>query len=185
MRLIILLLITAPAFCQDFRSLPPLKPAQAYHNEEAYRVYSALLADAHKPLVIRYDTVGDRSCVDSIRARDQVAASALDDYLKVNLTRWALQDKFSRQNRPKLIGSRDIRAIDEEWQKPRENRSFFTLPGYFVLSAVGFNADKTIAAVWIYYACGGLCGNGHLAVLRKADGVWKETKEDKVCDIVS
>src|SRR5215467_461705 len=171
MRLIILLLITAPAFCQDFRSLPPLKPAQAYKGEEAYRVYSALLADAHKPLVIRYDTVGDRSCVDSVRARDQAAASALDDYLKVNLTHWALQDKFSTQNRPRLIGAQDIRAIDDEWEKPREKRSFFALPGYLVLSAVGFNPDRTIAVVSIFYVCGNLCGSGHLAVLRKIDGV--------------
>lgn len=34
-------------------------------------------------------------------------------------------------------------------------------------------------------ACGGLCGSGRLAVLRKADGAWKETKEDHACAIVS
>src|SRR5215471_4607425 len=169
MRLIVLLLITATAFCQEFRSLPPLKPSQAYQDQEAYKAYSALLAETHRPSLIRYDTVGVKACVDSVRARDPVAASALDDYLKMNLIAWALQDKFSLPSRPRLIGSRDIRAMHVEWEKPPKTRSFFTSPGYFVFSAVGFNPDKTIAVVWIDYVCGNLCGNGHLAVLRKID----------------
>jgi hypothetical protein len=80
----------------------------------------------------------------------------------------------------------DLRAMDEEDQRTgREKPGSSRTRPHFVLSAVGFNADKTIAAVWIYYDCGGLCGSGRLAVLRKAEGVWKETKEDQGCSVVS
>jgi hypothetical protein len=184
MRQLILLLITASVCSQDLSKLPLLNP-QPDEDAEAYKVYSALLAETRKPLFVRYDTVGYSGCLSSVRDKDKSAASAFDDYLKVNLTRYALQNKFSLPKPPKLIGPREIKAMYEERQKERQTRGFFAMPGYFVFSAVGFNANRTIAVVNIYYVCGGLCGEGHLAVLRKFDGVWKETKEDRGCFTVS
>jgi hypothetical protein len=164
----ILLLITVTALSQDGLWQQNLKP-EPYKDEEAYNVYSALLPETQTSLLIRYDTVGENACLSSVRDHDKAAAAALDDYVKVNRTAWALQDKFSLPKPPKLVSMDDLRAMDEEDQRTgREKPGSSRTRPHFVLSAVGFNADKTIAVVWIYYDCGGLCGSGRLAVLRKA-----------------
>jgi len=177
MRQFLLLLFAVTAFSQDIR-LKELMSAP-YEDAEAYKVYSALLPQSDLPLLIRKDTiVGEKYCLLSVRAIDKSAASAFDDYEKVNLTSWTLQDKFSLPKLPTLVTTDDLRAMDEEDQRTgREKPGSSRTRPHFVLSAVGFNADKTIAAVWIHYYHGG----GHLAVLRKTDGMWKEVKEDKVC----
>ena len=43
--------------------------------------------------------------------------------------------------------------------------------GYFVLSAVGFNADQTQALLYVDHFCG-LCGHGGFVLLGKVDGRW-------------
>lgn len=184
MRQFVMLLLAATAFSQDTGQQQLM--SAPYEDAEAYKVYSALLPRSDYPLLIRKDTIGEKSCVSSVRAADKSAASALDDYEKVNSTSWTLRDKFTLPKVPRLVSTDDLRAMDAEDRKTGrvEPGSSQTRP-HFILSAVGFNPDKTIAVVWIYYTCGGLCGNGHLAVLRKADGVWKETNEGNACVIVS
>ncbi len=44
--------------------------------------------------------------------------------------------------------------------------------GYVILSAVGFNSEKTIALVYVEYRCGGLCGSSRYYILEKRDGRW-------------
>ncbi|HWW98739.1 MAG TPA: hypothetical protein VNY74_13620 [Edaphobacter sp.] len=47
---------------------------------------------------------------------------------------------------------------------------------YIVLSPVAFNADKTIAVVYMGHSCGSLCGGGTFYVLEKKDGIWKSMR---------
>ena len=51
--------------------------------------------------------------------------------------------------------------------------------GYIQVSAVGFDAAKTRAMVFVTYECGGLCGGGNLYLLEKVNGSWREAA--KVC----
>ena len=44
--------------------------------------------------------------------------------------------------------------------------------GYFVISHVGLNLDKTEALVYVDHFCGGLCGSGDYVLMRKVGGVW-------------
>jgi len=44
--------------------------------------------------------------------------------------------------------------------------------GYFVVSHVGLNLDKTEALVYVDHFCGGLCGGGGYVLMRKVGGVW-------------
>jgi hypothetical protein len=44
--------------------------------------------------------------------------------------------------------------------------------GYFVVSHVGLNLNKTEALVYVDHFCGGLCGGGGYFLMRKAGGVW-------------
>ncbi len=44
--------------------------------------------------------------------------------------------------------------------------------GYFVVSHVGLNLNKTEALFYVDHFCGGLCGGGGYVLLRKVNGVW-------------
>jgi hypothetical protein len=44
--------------------------------------------------------------------------------------------------------------------------------GFFVVSHVGLNLNKTEALLYVERFCGGLCGGGDYVLLRKVDGVW-------------
>jgi hypothetical protein len=45
--------------------------------------------------------------------------------------------------------------------------------GIVELSAVGFNADKTVAVVYAGHNCGSLCRRGGFHVLQKKAGQWE------------
>jgi hypothetical protein len=44
--------------------------------------------------------------------------------------------------------------------------------GYFVVSSVGLNLNKTEALLYVDHFCGGLCGGGEYVLMRKVNGVW-------------
>jgi hypothetical protein len=44
--------------------------------------------------------------------------------------------------------------------------------GYFVVSHVGLNLNKTEALLYVDHFCGGLCGGGGYVLMRKVNGVW-------------
>jgi len=44
--------------------------------------------------------------------------------------------------------------------------------GYFVVSRVGLNLNKTEALFYMDHFCGGLCGGGGYFLMRKVEGVW-------------
>ena len=44
--------------------------------------------------------------------------------------------------------------------------------GYFVVSQIGLNMNKTEALLYVDHFCGGLCGGGEYVLMRKVDGVW-------------
>ena len=53
--------------------------------------------------------------------------------------------------------------------------------GYMMVSAVGFDALKRRALVYMGHYCGLLCGGGTYHFLERIDGVWRETKMKRVC----
>jgi hypothetical protein len=44
--------------------------------------------------------------------------------------------------------------------------------GYFVVSHVGLNLNKTEALLYVDHFCGGLCGGGSYVLMRKVNGEW-------------
>jgi len=44
--------------------------------------------------------------------------------------------------------------------------------GYYVVSYVGLNLNKTEALLHVDHFCGGLCGGGEYVLMRKVNGVW-------------
>ncbi len=45
--------------------------------------------------------------------------------------------------------------------------------GYFVVSRIGLNLNKTEALLYVDHFCGGLCGGGEYVLMRKLNGVWR------------
>lgn len=44
--------------------------------------------------------------------------------------------------------------------------------GFFVVSHIGLNLNKTEALLYVDHFCGGLCGGGEYVLMRKVNGVW-------------
>jgi hypothetical protein len=45
--------------------------------------------------------------------------------------------------------------------------------GYWDFSRPGYNPSEDEAVLYVGHYCGGLCGTGHLYLLRKSDGKWR------------
>ncbi len=52
--------------------------------------------------------------------------------------------------------------------------------GYLQVSAVGFDAAKIRAMVYMGHHCGGLCGGGAFHLMTKVNGQWREADVDGV-----
>lgn len=177
-----LLLIISFFFSQG----APVRPSAApkpYEDNEAYEVYSAILPSewpwqvAHaKSLVIRTETKNYEMCLRPEKESEEVVGPAISDYVKLNEKSWLLQPQLSIELPYRLITADELKsALDRGgWQ------GFYTqFPdsgGWIEMSAVGFNADKTVAVVYMEHSCGMLCGGGRFHVLQKKDGKWLPLK---------
>lgn len=178
----LLLLVFTSLFLQSAPVAPTGAP-KPYEDGEAYTVYSAVLPSewpwraAHaKSLVIRSETKNYEMCLRPENESEEIVGPAISDYLKQNAKPWLLQQQFSIELPYQLVTAGELKsALDRGgWQ------GFYTqFPdsgGWIELSAVGFNADKTVAVVYTGHSCGMLCGGGGFHVLGKKDGKWMPLK---------
>jgi hypothetical protein len=150
-----------------------------YEEAEAYAVFSAILpmdwpwqVAKAQSLVIRDETKAYEMCLRPDADSETVVGPAISEYVRLNEKPWRLQRRLSIEK------SYDLVAYDEI-QKSVSNgnwENFYKLHpksgGWIELSAVGFNADKTVAVVYMGHYCGMLCGGGRFYVLQKKDGKW-------------
>jgi len=158
------------AFAQSGKEREP-KP---YDIQEAYDVYAAALAmdDVKGKLLIADTTVPFNECLDP--RSDKLADAAIDDYKETNKARWRLLPKFGLKRNYQLLSSEDIKRLQRS--DPKGGFFWYFPPGVKLIhfSAVGFNADRTIAFVEMDVQCGGLCGHGSPFLLQKRKGKWGE-----------
>lgn len=157
-------------------------PPRSYDVAEAYEVYSAILpfespwknANA-KWLVIRQPTISYEMCVSPDAPSQQIIGSAIADYLQQNKQPWLLQRKFHIEKPYTLLTANEERAAFQS--SPGGWEGFYQMypdsGGVIELSAVGFNAEKTVAVVYSGHQCGMLCGGGEFKVLQKRAGKWE------------
>jgi hypothetical protein len=145
--------------------------AEPYADAEAYQVYSAIIPKVPpnpgtKTYFIRIDTLPISGSLDGqarkLWKQTRGADTALDDHYQVNRQSWLLQRKFTLPNPYKLVTREQLPHFrggnfGEVWLE---------------LSAVGFNADKTVAVV---YMLGG--DKGTSFVLEKQNGNWEVSSE--------
>jgi len=147
-----------------------------YEDAEAYEVYSTILrpwqvANA-KSLVIRSETKGYKMCLRPDEDSEKIIGQAISQYVKLNEKNWLLKRGFNIEKPYELVPYDELRsALKQGWW---ENfyKQYPNSGGWIELSAIGFNADKTVAVVYMGHHCGGLCGGGGFHVLQKKDGKW-------------
>ena len=187
----VLLIFFALTLCNvAFAQLP------TYNDITAYEVYSAVLSlPANAPsaksknFVIRRETLKNfgaildsetetqtRTCLRPDAESAKIIGPAIEDYVKVNQTKWRLQEKFKIEIPYKLVDSETIISIINPLTEKEDWKDFYqqypNSGGFIDLSAVGFNADKSVAVVSKGRWCGKLCGEGEYYILQKKDGKW-------------
>jgi hypothetical protein len=167
-RIMLLFLIPCALLCQSESTTQKKKPA-LYDVAEAYEVYDAVLPSewpwsvAHaKKLTIRSETVPYINCLRVEDTQDRDVRLAIANYLELNKEARLLERTF-RIDLPYELTSRD----DLSLQQDRDTG------GLIEVSAVGFNADKTSAVVYVGHHCGLMCGGGAFHVLLKKHGRWQ------------
>lgn len=178
--------------------------AKPYNVDEAYRVYIVLLPKEESygfsgkgKIVIQRETVShfmghadvDGCISNKVKLRFQ---EAIDDFVRVNKQTWLLQPRF--ETKPyELVSAEQISSYSKTEPKkdvkPNDGwKAFYDhhpgSGGYHIMSAVGFNKDKTKAIVYSGSSCGSLCGSWSLHLLEKTDGKWREVP-GVVCRTVS
>ncbi len=177
------LLLTAALLLYQTPAAKKGEQAEAYTDADAYEVYSAILpsewparvANA-KELVINSSTKNFQMCLTPEGEPESSLRAAINDYVKKNQRAWVLQPMFGLELPYQLIAADELKSIFESggWQGFRSQHP--NSGGWVELSAVGFNADKTVAVVYVGHHCGTLCGGGDFHVLGKKDGKWSPLK---------
>jgi hypothetical protein len=129
-------------------------------EKESYEIYSAMLQVMHSNVMawtIIKETRGFEFCLTPARDQDALYRPVLDDYIRKNKKTVALERKFSLANY--------VLADPEEWGRSTKGKIIAAF------SVVGFNPDRTRAAVCYWADSGGTC-----SVLLKSDGAWQVDK---------
>jgi hypothetical protein len=155
-------------------------PPQSYEDDEAYRVYEAIIPHEESysfavgTVKIQSETSSGGSthgCLSEDAARKFKPAAT--DFANVNKKSWLLQSKFHLNKPYQLLTQVKIQQYfiargPKGWSEFYEQRRFITL------SAVGFNKTKTLAVVFAESSCGGLCSSFSFHLLEKTRAMWNE-----------
>ncbi len=147
-----------------------------------YQIYSLLLPHeesyrlAKGTLVIQEEMVSDRAvserCVTpeaATRFKDAIA-----DYRHANTQRGMLKRQFQIERSYEVVSSDTIKGLFKDGGWGGFYKRYPESGGYIVMSAVGFNKDRTRAIVYTGSSCGDLCGGWRFHLVEKIDGNWRE-----------
>jgi hypothetical protein len=168
---------------------PQDPPAGPYNVDEAYQVYNLILPNEEvyggSTLVIKEETVpevhsddprefpsGPEDCVDPPVA--ERFNDAIVDYNHLNQQRWSLQRNFQLTRPYEIVSSDTLKVVFEHGGWDAFHKRYPGSGGFLIMSAVGFNKDKTRAIVYTGASCGSLCGSWSFHLLEKVDGSWKQ-----------
>ena len=150
-----------------------------YEDANAYQIYSLLLPNeeassfAKGTLVVQEQTVSSafsRECVTREVAR--TFKDAIVDFQRVNQTEWLLQRQFVSDKPYELVNREMLTALFKEGGWNAFGKRYPGSGGYTVMSAVGFNKEKSLAIVYSGSSCGNLCGSWSLHLFSKRRGKW-------------
>ena len=165
--------------------------AKPYKSADAYQIYGLPLPQeesygfANGTLIIREETVSNPEvpmpglmpppsppCV-TPEAGSQFK-DAIADYNRLNNKTWLLQREFQLDKPYEIVSSNTIDALFKEGSWEGFYKRYPDSGGYIIMSAVGFNKEKTRAMVYMGSSCGLRCGRWGLHLFEKVHSKWKE-----------
>ncbi|HTP68100.1 MAG TPA: hypothetical protein VMJ35_04290 [Dongiaceae bacterium] len=180
---------------------PPQKPVEAksgeapvevYADADAYKVYAAALAidswyweGSNEILIVReippreWAPAGAEQILQGRTASVPEMEQILQSFREANKEPRLLNSEVDLHRAHRLVRSTDVEAAlakgaegknSDSWQGFRAE--FPNTAGYVRLSAVGFNATKTMALVYVEHHCGTGCGAANYYILQKLGDVW-------------
>ncbi|MGA3200836.1 MAG: hypothetical protein ABSD89_15745 [Halobacteriota archaeon] len=147
--------------------------AKTYHVEDAYQIYNLLLPHeesygfAKGTLIIQEETVSkrDEPCVTpeaASRFKDAIA-----DYKRLNKKQWLLQRQFQIEKPYEIVSSDAIGVLFKDSGWDSFYKRYPDSGGYVIMSAVGFNKEKTRAVVFTVVPAVACAGFGASICLRR------------------
>ena len=166
--------------------------AKTYDVKDAYQIYSLLLPHeesynfAKGTLIIQEETESKRDVSEPCVTPEAASRfkDAIADYKRVNKKQWLLQRQFQIEKPYEIVSSETIGIVLRSGDWDGFLKRYPESGGYIIMSAVGFNREKTLAVVYAGSSCGGLCGSWRFHLLAKIDGNWKEVP-GVTCSMVS
>jgi len=156
--------------------------APTHDFTDAYQIYSLLLPHeesyefAKGTVVIQEEMVSDRAvserCVTPEAARR--FKDAIADYRHVNSQRGVLKRQFRIERSYEVVSSDTIKALFKDGGWGSFYKRYPESGGYIIMSAVGFNKERTRAIVYTGSSCGDLCGSWRFHLVEKIHGNWRE-----------
>jgi hypothetical protein len=157
-----------------------------YNDAEAYRVYESLLpadwtvAVGHaRRLLIQAQTGSTDFCLKPSPESAALLQPLFDSFVALDKANWLLQPDFNLSIPHEFASREDLQSFFKpgggNWEGLAQ-RYPDSAHSYIVLSPVAFNADKTVAVVYMGHSCGNRCGGGTFYVLEKKDGLWKNMR---------
>jgi len=140
--------------------------------EEAWQGKEMLILDTTSTQQPEKEDKGLRSYSNSEPSR---SVEAFREYLKKGHDSCVVKAQFGDSQSYKIIAWKEIQDLFaksdgkgwEEFYKKYPNSA-----GYWAFSRPGINPAHDTAWLYVFHACGGLCGTGHLYLLSKEDGQW-------------
>jgi hypothetical protein len=167
------------------------KSPAPYEDLDAYQVYSIVLSmgggwqDSKSLLILQnippkeWPTGSPQGALQGNAEFSKQFDGIFKSFEQANSEPLLVQYHFAIPKPYQIVSSAELDAtfrrrapntIDDGWEGFRQ--SFPDSMGYLILSAVGFNSERTIALVYVEYRCGGLCGSSRYYTLEKRDGRW-------------
>jgi hypothetical protein len=154
-----------------------------YEDAEAYEVYGAILPTEGpwqvakaKSLVIRSETKGYKMCLSPDEESEKIIGQAISQYVKLNEKNWLLKRGLSIEKSYELVPYDELKSALKQGGWENFYKQYPNSGGWIELSAIGFNADKTVAVVYMGHHSWSLSGGGGFHVLQKKDGKWVPLK---------
>ena len=178
-------LVMSPALA--FMS-PDSRPT-AVDDPEAYAVYASLLPHewsvqvAHaKTLVFQEETGTNWDCMLTGKPLDKDWRPVVDSLRSENAKSRRIRAGFPLGMPYVVVPTADITASfrslpnDPNFGWGGFYNRYPNSGGFMIVSAVGFDASKKRAMVYMAHSCGSLCAGGSHHLLEKVNGAWREAK---------
>jgi hypothetical protein len=153
---------------------------QQYSDSDAGQIYEALIpATARNSMLLLTVSVQPTICSpDESDMPDTQFRNALGAFRKMNDKKWDVSGLISSEQTitEAAVDSMFKSGVIGGWKQFRQQHPHAS--GYQAVSAVGFNAERTVAVVYSEVRCGAMCGTGSFTYFRRTPHGWSRVQAE-------